>query len=44
MGMWSLPQEVIDWSQVISAILGLLALVVALFFNSKAKQDLVAAT
>lgn len=39
---WSLPTNLVDWSQVISAVLSMTALGIALFAVWKAKQDLAA--
>jgi hypothetical protein len=39
-GMWSPPHELVDWAQVISAGLSLIALVVALYALAKGKRDL----
>jgi hypothetical protein len=37
---WSLPSTLVDWAQVISAVLSLLALVLALFAIWKSKRDI----
>jgi hypothetical protein len=37
---WSLPSAVVDWAQVISAVLSLLALVLALFAIWNSKRDI----
>jgi hypothetical protein len=37
---WSLPSALVDWAQVISAVLSLVALVLALFAIWKSKRDI----
>jgi hypothetical protein len=37
---WSLPSALVDWAQVISAALSLLAVVLALFAIWKSKRDI----
>jgi hypothetical protein len=39
---WSLPNNLVDWSQVVSAALSMIALGIALFAVWKAKRDLTA--